>query len=341
MPSIDVAPLDLESVIMRALVASGASRANARPVAESAVAAEAAGAASHGLAYVPTYCEHVRIGKVDGAAVPTLERVKSSLLVADARSGFAHPAIAIGFDALVPLARETGVAALAIRNSYNCGMLSFHTDRLAAAGLIGIGFTNAPASIAPPGGMRPVIGTNPFAIAIPDGRGGLALSIDQSASVVARSEVMKHAREGKPIPAGWALDPEGRPTTDAALALKGTMVPTGGYKGVGIGLMVELLAAAATGATLGIDASPFMAPTGGPPRTGQFFLAIDAGASSAGLFPERIARLSEAFLAQPGVRLPGARRAAARARAAATGRLAVDAELLARIAGLAETAEPA
>ena len=308
----------------RALVASGTAPPTASLVAEATAAAEFAGMASHGLLYVPIYCEHVRVGKVDGQAVPSLDQVKPALLVADAACGFPQAAIALGFARLVGLARETGIAALAIRNSYNCGLLGAHTDKLAAAGLIGIGFTNAPASIAPVGGTRPVIGTNPVAVSVPDGQGGVAFTIDQSASVVAKSEVMKRARDGTPIPAGWALDADGRPTTDPALALKGTMAPAGGHKGVGIGLFVELMAAAAAGATLGIDASPFSGTAGGPPRTGQFFIAVDAQASSGGLFADRVARLAAAFASEPGARLPGAKKAAALSAARERGTVPVD-----------------
>ncbi|HEX4768042.1 MAG TPA: Ldh family oxidoreductase [Lichenihabitans sp.] len=336
MTSISLSRAEIVADTQRALVASGALPENARPVAEATAAAEFSGMPSHGLLYVPIYCEHLAVGKVDGRAVPRVDVAKPALLVADAGAGFAHPAIALGFERLIPLAREMGIAALAVRDSYNCGLLGHHTDRLAAAGLIGIGFTNAPASIAPAGGRRAVVGTNPFAIAVPDRGGGVALSIDQSASVVAKSEVMKRAREGKPIPAGWALDASGQPTTDPALALKGTMAPLGGHKGVGLGLFVELMAAAATGATLGIDASPFSGPAGGPPRTGQFFIAIDAQASSGGVFAERIERLCAAFADQPGARLPGARKAAFLRDAEARGSVAIDADLHARIVTLGQ-----
>jgi len=305
----------VEALALKALVAAGAAEANAAPLARAVAAAERDGIASHGLAYVPTYCQHVQCGKVDGAAEPTLERPKPASLVVDARTGFAHRAIALGFEALIETARELGLAGLAVRNSYNCGVLGYHTERLAAAGLLGIGFTNAPASIAPVGGLRPVVGTNPIALAVPDGAGGAAILIDQSASVVAKSEIMKHAREEKPIPEGWALGPDGRPTTDPALALEGTMAPTGGYKGVGVALIVETMAAALAGATLGIDASPFSGTEGGPPRTGQFFLAIAPGAFSGGVFDERIARLVAAVADQPGVHLQGQGRKAAREKA--------------------------
>jgi (2R)-3-sulfolactate dehydrogenase (NADP+) len=177
---------------------------------------------------------------------------------------------------------------------------------------LGIGYTNAPASIAPSGGSKPVVGTNPFSISAPDAAGEAVILIDQSASTIARSQVLKHAREGKDIPIGWALDEHGNPTADPAVGLKGSMAPSGGYKGVGIGLMVELMAAAMTGACLGINASPFSGSVGGPPKTGQFFIAIDPAATSGGLFAERLNDLVAAMHAQTGARVPGDGRAAKR-----------------------------
>lgn len=296
---------EIEDLSFRALVAAGTAEANARPLAIATAATEADGVASHGLAYIPIYCEHVKCGKVDGQARPSMQRPRPGVISVDAATGFAHPAIDLGFDDLIPAAREQGIAALAIRNSYNCGVLGYHTYRLAQAGLVGLGFTNAPASIAPSGGARPVVGTNPFSIAAPGTDGQPALLIDQSASTIAKSEVMKHAREGKPIPVGWALDAEGNPTTDPDIGLKGSMAPSGGYKGVGVAILTEVMAAALTGATLGIHASPFSGTAGGPPKTGQFFVAIDPSATSGGGFADTIAGLVEAIRFQQGAHLPG------------------------------------
>ncbi|UWQ21491.1 Ldh family oxidoreductase [Jannaschia sp. W003] len=324
---------EIEALAFRALRGAGTNEAAARALARATADTEAMGVASHGLAYVPTYCEHVRCGKVDGAAEPEVTRPRPAMLVADARRGFAHPAIAAGFERLVPLAREQGLAGLAIRESYNCGVLGVHTARLAREGLLGLGFTNAPASIAPSGGAAPVVGTNPVSMAVPGGEGGApAFLVDQSASAIAKSEVMKHAREGRPIPEGWALDADGNPTTDPDEGLRGSMAPSGGYKGVGLGLIVEVMAAALPGALLGIDASPFSGTAGGPPRTGQFFLAIDPAAPG-GAFGERVAALAEAVRGQGG-RLPGDGRAA-KARAARAEGVAVAEATLAKVEALA------
>ena len=310
---------EIESLAQRVLTAAGAKTENAAPLAHAIMQAERDGISSHGLMYLPVYAEHLGCGKVDGQAVPLVETPRPGVVRVDAGTGFAHPAISAGMEPLMTSARRNGIACLAIRNSYNCGVLGHHAERIAQAGLVGLCFTNAPASIAPIGGAKPVLGTNPFALAAPDGAGGATLVIDQSASVVAKSEVVKRAREGRPIPEGWVLDAAGKPTTDPVVGLKGSMAPSGGYKGVGVGLMVELFAAALAGAELGIDATPFSGTVGGPPRTGQFMIAIDPAVTSGGLFDLKLARIAAAVAAQDGARLPGARRLAARAKARVAG----------------------
>jgi (2R)-3-sulfolactate dehydrogenase (NADP+) len=307
-------PREIEALAAQALRRNGASDAQAASLAAAIAAAERDGIKSHGLMYLPTYCEHLTCGKVLGQAAPVLSHAAPASLVVDAGSGFAHAAIDLGLPALIAAARTQGVASLGIRNSYNCGVLGYHTERLAGAGLVALGFTNAPASIAPWGARKPVLGTNPWSLAVPDGNGGARFVIDQSASVVAKSEVMKRARAGEPIPEGWALDAEGRATTDPAQALKGTMAPAGGYKGVGAALMVEVFAACLAGANPGIAASPFSGTAGGPPRTGQFFIAVAPGPSSGGAFADRLEMVVAAFGAETDGRLPGGKRRAARAR---------------------------
>lgn len=324
---------EIEDLAFRALVKAGTSEDNARPLAVATAMTEADGIASHGLAYIPIYAQHVECGKVDGNAKPVVSRPRPAVVTVDAATGFAHSAIDLGFAELIPLAREQGVAVLAVNNSYNCGVLGVHTQRLAQADLLGIGFTNAPASIAPSGGSKPVLGTNPFSIAAPDADGNAALLIDQSSSAIAKSEVMKHAREGKPVPEGWVLDADGQPTTDPEAGLKGSMVPSGGYKGVGVALTVELMAAAMAGAALGSVASPFSGTAGGPPKTGQFFIAIDPQATSGGMFQEKLTALVTTIHDQDGARLPGDNRRSCRERAAVDG-VAVNAALLEKVRAL-------
>jgi len=321
---------EISTLAKEALIDSGASAGAASSLAAAVTAAERDGIRSHGLIYVPIYCEHLKCGKVNVAAEPVVLSQDGSAIVIDADCGFAHPAIDIGFDKLRPLAKALGCAALTVRNSYNCGVLGYHVERLAEEGLVAIGFTNAPASIAPAGGQKPVVGTNPFALAVPGDSGGAAFVLDQSASVVAKSEIMTRSREGRAIPEGWALDADGQPTTDPEQALKGSMAPSGGYKGFGIGLLVEVMAAALSGATLGIHASPFSGTEGGPPRTGQCFLALSPDAFSSDAFDDRIHALTQAITTQGEARLPGSRRLGHRQRSESDG-VSVDQSLVDRI----------
>ena len=144
----------VDELTMRALTANNASAPNARSVSDSVVAAEADGIHSHGLARLPTYCEHAKCGKVDGNAIPTCQRVGTSALRVDAREGFAHPAIDLGLGQLVDVVRETGIAGMSVVNSYNCGVVGYHVERIANHQLVALGCVNAPASIAPWGGRR-------------------------------------------------------------------------------------------------------------------------------------------------------------------------------------------
>ena len=306
------------------LIAAGTSEANAHSVATSTWRAERDGIRSHGLMYVPIYAEHVRCGKVVGTATPVVSRPKPGAVSVDAGNGFAHPAIDAGYDVLTTAARENGVAALTIHNSYNCGILGHHAERLAEDGLVGLCFTHAPASVAPVGGKTPIVGTNPFALGVPDGNGGASIIIDQSVSVVAKSEIVLRSKNDEPIELGWAFDADGNPTTDAKAALKGTMAPSGGYKGFGLGLTVEVLASCLAGAVLSQNASPFSGTAGGPPATGQCFVAFDPMSFAGASFFDQIRTLTESIDNQDGARLPGARRKANRARLEADGVIVPD-----------------
>lgn len=310
---------EVEAMTRLALLACGVDARNEPAITASVVAAEAEGIHSHGLARLPTYCEHAKVGKIDGKARPVLDSPKPGLVRVDAKGGFAHPAIDFGLPALCEAARAQGIAALAVTNSYNCGVVGYHVERLAREGLLALAFVNAPASIAPMGGTKPVFGTNPIALAVPR-TGADPLVLDQSSSVVAKSEIVVHQQRGEPIPTGWALDRDGQPTTDPQAALNGgTMVPAGGYKGAGLALIVEIFAAWLTGANLSIDAPSFADNLGGSPRTGQFFIAIDAGATAGPMAGERLERLLGAILEQEGARLPGGRRSQARQRTSKDG----------------------
>ena len=303
-----------ESLAREVLTKHATSKANAACVAHALVAAEMDGQKGHGLSRLPSYAAQAESGKVDGHALPVLESTAAAAARIDARNGFAFPALALAVETLTHRVAETGIAAAAIHRSHHFGQAGYHVEQLADVGLIGLIFGNSPKAIAPWGGSAGVFGTNPIAFAAPR-RSESPLVIDLSLSKVARGKVMVAARQGEPIPEGWALDSLGRPTTDAEAALKGTMLPMGDAKGAALVLMVEILAAALTGARFGFEASSFFTAEGEPPAVGQFLVAIDPGVFSGDAFSERLETLVGAILRQQGTRLPGVRRLALRAAA--------------------------
>ena len=285
---------------------NSATKENALPLALGIIDAENQGIKSHGFHYLPIYCLHLKCKKVKGSANPVLNTISNVSFKVDADNGFAHRAITLGMEKLIPSAKENGISSLAITNSYNCGVLGYHTKNIAKEKLLAIGFTNAPASIAPLGGIKPVVGTNPISIAVYN-NGGVNIIIDQSASVVAKSEISVRAKSGEKIPEGWAFGPDGKITTDAATALKGTMAPAGKYKGFGMGLFVEIMSACLTGSNLGIEASSFANDQGGPPGTGQFFIAINPEKYS-NTFEDKIGKIIKSIKNQEKARVPGSKR---------------------------------
>jgi (2R)-3-sulfolactate dehydrogenase (NADP+) len=181
--------------------------------------------------------------------------------------------------------------------------LGYFTGQIAAAGMIGLGMTNAAPTVAPPGGRTRVIGTNPIAFSVPDGQGGVAMQFDQSTTTVARGRITMASAAGEAIPQGWAVDSEGHPTTDPDAGLAGSMTSMGGYKGWGFGLMAELLAAGMTGSVLSRDVSALKSPDGPPHDLGQFYMLIDPGAASG--FGDALAGLAEQVAKDEGARMPG------------------------------------
>jgi (2R)-3-sulfolactate dehydrogenase (NADP+) len=320
----------IEDLAWNALRRCGASDGNARSVARSIRRAEADGIRSVGLGYLPTYLSHLPTGKVDGCATPAVSLPRPGTVLVDAAHGFAHPAFDTGLPALVDAARRNGSATLAIRRSYSIGVLGHPVEDIAAEGLVVLAVTNSPPNIAPWGGRRPLFGTNPLAFAAPRA-GKPPLIVDQATSVVTKVALVRAAKEGRPIPEGWALDADGRPSTDPQAALGGSMLAFGGGKGAGLALIIDLLAAGLTSANFSKDASPYAKPDGPPPGVGQIFMAFDPDALAPG-FLDRIEDLAAAMLAQDGVRLPGDRRLLSRAIAAEQG-VEVDEALLAAIEG--------
>jgi (2R)-3-sulfolactate dehydrogenase (NADP+) len=325
---------ELEELIVKALVRSNVSADNARSVAKALTLAEADGQAGHGLSRVPSYAAQARSGKVDGNAVVRTKQPRTASLIVDAGHGFAYPALDAAIRQLPQLAGECGVAAAGITRSHHFGVAAHPCERLAETGLLAIAFGNTPSAMSAWGGKRPLFGTNPIAFAAPC-RHRPPIVIDLALSEVARGKIFAAARKGQPIPEGWALDAAGNPTTDADAALRGTLLPAGGAKGAALALMVELLAAALTGASFAYEASSFFEAEGAPPGVGQLLLAIDPGGfAGRDAFADRAGLLAEAIEQDAGARVPGTRRRALREQAHRCG-VTVEARLCAEVEAIA------
>ncbi|HQU50431.1 MAG TPA: Ldh family oxidoreductase [Casimicrobiaceae bacterium] len=312
-------PAELEALATRALERAGASAAMAAATARALVDADTQGLASHGVSRVAQYAAHLRNGRADGAAVPRIARERGGAFLVDAGCGLAFPACAFAVGEAIARARTHGVAFAAVTNSHHFGVAAYHLMPVAAAHMVGLAFSNSPSAMPAAGGRHPIFGTNPIAAVFPRGASP-PLVIDLSLSEVARGKLMVAARDGKPIPEGWALDREGRPTTDPKAGLEGSMLPMGGAKGAMLALVVELLVTALTGAAIGFEASSFFVDEGNRPRLGQAFVVVDPGAlAGSETYAARVEVLVAEMLRDPGVRLPGARRTALAERAVREG----------------------
>lgn len=308
---------EAEVLAARALQAAGALPGNAVPTAEALVLAEAEGLASHGLGRIPSYVGHLRSGRVFGTVQPAVVHQRGAALLVDARDGFAFPACAQGMRQAVEIAREQGVALLGVTNSHHAGVLVDHLRPAAAAGMVGLATTNASACMPAAGGKRALFGTNPIAAIFPRRAGTQPadpIMIDLALSEVARGKLMTAAQRGQSIPLGWALDRDGRPTTDPNAGLEGTLLPIGATtspKGAMLALMIDLLAGALLGANFGYEMGSLFAYEGAPLRMGHLFIVIDPGAMAGqdGYYA-RVEDLVATMLEEEGVRLAGARRLA-------------------------------
>jgi (2R)-3-sulfolactate dehydrogenase (NADP+) len=288
---------EIEDVAKAAMVAHGAGAWQAGEVARAVARAEAFGNVICGLYYLESYCTQLKSGRVHGQVEPVVTRPKAGQVVADARFGFAQPAFSRGLPEAIEAARENGVATLAVAHAHTCTSLGFFTEQIAAAGFVGIGFTNASPVVAPPNGNKAVIGTNPISMSLPDG----GMHWDFSTSAVALGKITMAKAAGESIPIGWAVDSTGEATSDPEAALKGALVSAGGYKGWGFGLMAEVLAAGMTGSVNSLDVSGLKLPDGKPHDLGQFYILMEPGAD----FGARLARVAQAVAEQDGARIPG------------------------------------
>ncbi|MGW9231378.1 Ldh family oxidoreductase [Pseudorhizobium sp. NPDC055634] len=285
------------------------------------VAGERDACKSHGIYRIEGALRTVKAGKVKPDAVPELDRNEGSAIVrVRANGGFANPAFELGLPALAERARELGLAALVINDCSHFSALWPEVEAVTEQGLAALVMCPSYATVAPTGGSKPLLGTNPFAFGWPR-PDGAPYVFDFATSVAARGELELYRRAGKPLPEGWAVDAEGRPTTDPEAALAGAMLPFGGHKGSAIGTMIELLAGIMIGDLTSPEVLDYLGTTTLAPMHGELILAFSPEKFSAGRPGNPFARAENLFesIVGQGARLPSQRRFLARKTSEAEG----------------------
>jgi delta1-piperideine-2-carboxylate reductase len=292
------AAFELAHAILRA---NGFSEAHAAPIARNVVRAQIDDCQSHGLHRLLMCVRTASAGKVSLDAVPTVRHTSANMVKVDAHSGFSLMSFEAGLPILAAMAKETGLAAMAINRCFHFSALWPEVEDLAEQGLAAIAMLPSHSCVAPAGGSKAVFGTNPFAFAWPRGNEQPAYAFDFATSASARGEIEVHRRAGKPLPEGWAIDSAGRPTTDPVAALAGSLLPFGGHKGSALSTMIELLAGAVIGDFLSMDALNHAGTLDTAPRHGELVLAFNPmlfGDGDRAGETERAERLFAAITAQ-------------------------------------------
>lgn len=322
----------IERIARNALARNGCDRANTEAIVRTIVSAERDGSNSHGLFRVPGYIAALRSGKAAGAAVPTVELATPVCIRVDGHGGFAPIALELGIPLLAQAALESGIAVLSIVNSYHLAALWPETESLAARGLIAIAAVNSKPTMAPHGGNKVLFGTNPLSFAWPR-PGGEPIVFDMASAAMANGEVQLAAKEGRPVPPNTGLDSSGRDSTDPVEILQGSLLPFGGHKGSQIAMMVELLAAGATGERFGFENQQLVPDDIDPVRGGELIIALSPEVLAGKDWPAHCESFFAEYDSIEGARLPGARRHSNRT---SNESREVDSELLQQIEALCQ-----
>ena len=307
MHTVSLSLQEIDELARRCFNQNGCDAENTEALVRTVVTAERDGSLSHGLFRVPGYVASLRSGKVNGKARPRVSNKTPVIVNVHGDNGYAPLSIERGVPALVKAAQEFGVAVLATTHVHHFAALWPETEAIAAHGLIGMACVSYTPFVAPAGGRKALFGTNPISFAWPR-PGQSPLVIDMATAAMAHGELQIAAREGRSVPLGTGLNSNGQVTADPAEILKGVLLPFGGYKGSAIALMVELLAAGAIGECFSFEAAEADNKDGGPPRGGEFMLAISPELLAGPGWAAHCEAFFTRFQAIEGARLPGSRR---------------------------------
>ena len=278
----------LTSTVADIFTAVGIATADAQVVAADLVAADLEGIASHGVMLVPMYIERINKGSVSRRSAGEVVSDRGSAIVIDAGNALGQLTARQAVKLAVARAREIGLAAVGVRNGFHFGTAGRYARMMAEHNCVGIVLSNTRPLMPPPGGAEAMAGNNPVAIALPSA-GEFSVEADMALSATAMGKIRLAAAAGLRIPEDWALDSQGRPTTDPAAAIKGMLLPAAGPKGFGLAFVIDLLCGGLSDGAVGAEVRPLYGDPAAPYRCAHFFLAIHAGHFPVGeRFAERV-----------------------------------------------------
>ena len=252
---------------------AGVPKEDAAVAADVLVKTSLEGLDTHGISRLPIYLSRILNGRINAKANIKTERVAPALAKIDGDNGLGQYVAVRAMQTAIDLAKDAGVGVVTVKHSNHYGASSYYCKMAAAQGMIGMAFTNTPSGIPPWGGRQAYFGTNPIAFGFPGKEQPVV--VDMSSSTVARGHIILAAKEGRSIPEGWAIDSEGKPTTDAEAALKGAVLPMAGPKGYAMALAVEIMSAILSGSAYGPQVGWMYDDSTEPVNIGHSFVAID------------------------------------------------------------------
>ena len=299
---------EIYNLAKKTLLANGCDDETASILAELIMKAERDGSLSHGLFRLPAYVSGLKSGKINGKARPEVKKISPSVIKVLGNNCLAPMVLNKSIPELVKVAKENGVAVLAITNSHHMAAMWPETEMIAEQGLVAFACTSYKPAVAPAGATKPLFGTNPISFAWPR-PGKTPVVYDMATASMAMGEVQVAKREGHKVPLGTGLNKDGKETTDPGeIADGGVLLPFGGYKGSGIAMMVELLAGALVGDNFSFETAAKDNKDGGPPSGGEFILAISPDKLSGNNWDKHSDEFFNKMKSMDGVRLPGERR---------------------------------
>lgn len=245
-------------------------------VADSLVQSNLRGVDSHGVTRVGIYVKRLKMGLVNPRPNVEVVRESAATLLVDGDNGMGQVVGVRALELGLERAKQSGGVSIGVRRSNHYGAGAYYVQRAISRDMVAFAYSNAPPTMAPWGGVDPYVGTNPYTYGVPAGKYE-PIILDMATSIVARGKIILAAGRDEPIPEGWAIDQQGRPTTNAQEALEGSVLPFGGPKGYAISLMIDIMSGLLTGAGFGPRVNSLYDNFDEPQNVGAFFQLIDIG----------------------------------------------------------------